>query len=538
MSQINFGKTALRPEKAVIYVRVSSEDQVENYSLGTQEDICRKDARNRGFDVLQVFKEEGRSAKTINGRPTLIEMLEFCRKQKREIAAVIVYRLDRISRETADYLVIRRKLTECDIKLVSATEPTGNSPTEKFVETMLAGFAQMDNDVRGERSRNGLRARFQAGLAAYVPLGYINQNGYAIKDPATSDKIKEAWDLVATGTKTLREIADILTKQGVTQRQKGGPIRPQTINRLFHNKFYTGKVISKKYGQEVEGQHPAMITEELFYKVQAILDGRNTNISTPIMRRNQDNPDFPLRRIVRCKHCDSPLTGAWTQGKTKRYAYYFCPNRCSKSFSVDELNLATMDYLAQITPTVETLELFNTFLKKTYYQRISTLQKRREDADIELKKLYGTRQALIQKNLSGVYSDEMFKEQNKVLEEKIKDIQVTKNDELIGKYNLEDITNFIRSKFENLSQTFANSNLDQTRILLSSIFPSGLVWQDERYSNSEISPFYCIIIDFQPGCVPFGWGGGIRTPECWDQNPVPYRLATPHNQVAGNSKQL
>ena len=110
-------------------------------------------------------------------------MLEYCRQHKKEVDAVIVYRLDRISRQTADYLAIRKKLSECDIKLVSATEPTGSSPTEKFIETMLAGFAQMDNDVRSERSKNGMKARFMSGLSnGYVPLGYLNQNGYAIKD--------------------------------------------------------------------------------------------------------------------------------------------------------------------------------------------------------------------------------------------------------------------------------------------------------------------------------------------------------------------
>jgi len=137
----------------------------------TQEDICQKEAIKRGIEVIKVFREEGRSAKTITGRPILIEMLEYCRKNKKKIDAVIAYRVDRISRQTQDYLAIRRKLTECGITLISATEPTGNSPTEKLVETILAGFAQLDNDVRSERTKNGMRARFLAGLPnGKVPL--------------------------------------------------------------------------------------------------------------------------------------------------------------------------------------------------------------------------------------------------------------------------------------------------------------------------------------------------------------------------------
>ena len=172
-------------KQAVIYLRVSTEEQVENYSLDTQADICQREAERRNMVVTRVFREEGRSAKTIRDRPALLEMLAYCRRHKREVDAVMVYRLDRISRQTADYLAIRRKLTECEVTLLSATEPTGNTPTEKFVETMLAGFAQMDNDVRSERTRNGLRARFLAGLHnATAPIGYKAQGGFVIKDPA------------------------------------------------------------------------------------------------------------------------------------------------------------------------------------------------------------------------------------------------------------------------------------------------------------------------------------------------------------------
>src|SRR5581483_12504843 len=128
--------------KAVIYIRVSSEEQVENFSLATQEELCRKDAKYKGFEITEVFREEGKSAKTIIGRPELINLLEFCRKNKKDIGAVFVYRLDRLSRQTADYLALRKRLAGYNISIISTSEPTGNSPTEKLLETVLASFAQ------------------------------------------------------------------------------------------------------------------------------------------------------------------------------------------------------------------------------------------------------------------------------------------------------------------------------------------------------------------------------------------------------------
>ena len=502
---------------AVVYLRVSTEEQCDNYSLDTQEDICKKEAERRKYEIIKAFREEGRSAKNISGRPALIEMLEYCRKHRREIGAVIIYRLDRISRQTADYLAIRKKLAECEIKLVSSSEPTGNSPTEKFIETMLAGFAQMDNDVRSERTKNGMRARLLAGLSTgYVPLGYINKNGYAVKDADTFDKMKKGWQMMATGTKTLNEMTKILNEAGLrggSPNSKKFKLRPQTLNRIFRNKFYIGKVVSKKYDIEVQGQHASMINEEMFYRVQAILDGRNTRISTPIARRNRDNPDFPLRRIVKCAKCGSSFTGAKSRGKNKQYSYYFCPNRCAETnLPTKTLDEATINLLKGISLKEKTVTLLTAYLRRSYFQRISSLKKRREKAGEETKKLHESRQALIQKNLDGIYSDEIFKEQNGIIEDKIKLIQIAGDDKLIAKYNLEEIYQFIQNKLGNLSDTYINSSLQQKKTLLCSIYPQGMHWEGKAYSNTKISQFYTAILDLQNDSISFGSAKGNRTP--------------------------
>lgn len=101
--------TKISQMNCVLYLRVSSEEQVENYSLSNQEYTCTKEAERRGFTILETFREEGASAKTAN-RPELIKLLEYCRKHKNNIGSVMVYRIDRLARQTSDYLAIRRKL--------------------------------------------------------------------------------------------------------------------------------------------------------------------------------------------------------------------------------------------------------------------------------------------------------------------------------------------------------------------------------------------------------------------------------------------
>lgn len=489
-------------QQAVLYLRVSTEEQVDNYSLETQEEICMKEIQKRGLTVAKVFKEEGRSAKTIKGRPALIELLEFCRKNRRDITTVIVYRLDRISRQTSDYLAIRKKLAECEIELISATEPTGNSPTEKFIETMLAGFAQMDNDVRSERSKNGMRARLMSGLTnGYVPVGYVSKNGYATKDPETFEIVCAGWKLMVTGTKTLREMADYYNEQGLCggklRNNKQQKMRAQTVNRIFRNKFYMGKIISQKYGLEIQGQHTPMVTEKEFYQVQAVLDGRNVNIAKPLAKRNRDNPEFPLRRLVKCGRCGASFTGGWSRGKRNRYGYYFCQKCRGNVLRVpkDTLQTETVAYLSAMSVKPDTAKTFNAFLRKTYYERITALQKKHEAAEVELRQQYELRQKLVEKNLAGVYSDDVFKEQNRMIEGKVKLLQVAESDETLKKYNLEQITEFVETKLTDLGTTYSESSLQQIRMLVCSIFPSGMRWGENGYLNTPISPFYSRIRD-------------------------------------------
>ncbi len=492
-------------KKAVIYIRVSSEEQVENFSLATQEELCRRDAKYKGYEIVEVFREEGKSAKTILGRPELLKLLEYCRRNKKEIGAIFVYRLDRLSRQTSDYLSIRKRLAGYDIAIISASEPTGNSPTEKLLETVLASFAQHDNDVRSERTKNGMKARFLSGLITnHAPIGYLNQSGYAIKDQKTFDTIKKAWDLMGTGTKSLKEMSQIMTEWGIK-------ISTQSVHGILKNKFYMGYMTSKTYPEVVKGQHIPMITEEQFYKVQAILSGRNkNNILAP--RKSRDNTDFPLRRILRCGKCGTPFTGAWSKGRSGRYGYYFCRIRCvPSSASLTDVDTNVTNNLKKLSPSEAGLKLYISCLVKTYNFKKAKLDKRKSEVDEEIQKLLTLRQVLIEKNLAGTYSDDIFREQNVSIEKKIISAQAAKNEALIDQYDIDKIKDFIKEKLADLAATYGSSTLSQLRCLLGSIFLSGMVWEYPGCSNRNISPIYQSILDCNDGIIAFGEPHGSGT---------------------------
>src|ERR1035441_3577640 len=148
---------------AVIYCRVSSKEQVEGTSLESQELACRDFARRNSLDVLQVFVDRGESAKFAD-RPQLLEMLAFCGNREHTVEQLLVWKVDRLARNVGDHFNIKATLLKQGARVVSVTEPIDAKPEGKLLETILAGFAQFDNDIRAARTVQGMRRKIQEGI--------------------------------------------------------------------------------------------------------------------------------------------------------------------------------------------------------------------------------------------------------------------------------------------------------------------------------------------------------------------------------------
>lgn len=463
---------------AIIYVRVSTDEQVDNYSLDTQEDLCRKEADRMGYIVSEVFKEEGKSAKTITGRPTMIKMLTYCLKKRAKIDAIFVYRLDRIARDVGDYVSIRKKLFDYGIKLISTREPTGDSPSETFMEQVFAAAAQYDNAVRGERSKNGMYARFKAGLPNAVPIGYVMRNGYGVKDENTFLAVKMAWDLMATGTKTVPEITRILASKGF--KVSGRKPRPKDFYRAFKHKFYCGILTSVTYKEEVIGQHEPMITIRQFEMVQKVLDKRYKK-ATKVMKHGADHPDFPFKKHILCSKCMYFMTGYWAHGRTKLYPYYRCGTTCVNiSINANKVH-ESIHELVKINPIDDRS-------KKTLIQEFSTRSKvnykssnqRISKIDEKISDFIEKRKQIIEKNIVGTYSDEITKEQISIIAKQISDLDIEKKTILHYKSHLTELLNDFKAMLDTFPLTFKNATTTQQKVLLHFLFPSGLIWEYDQ----------------------------------------------------------
>jgi site-specific DNA recombinase len=341
--------------KAVIYTRVSGDDQVEGTSLAYQEERCRHYCAERGFEVVEVFREEGETAKdlSLSNRVRFLAALEFCRKRQPAVDALVVLKVDRFARNTEDHFAVRRILQGHGTTLHSVTEPIGNRPAEKFIETVLAGAAEFDNAIRKERCTAGMAARIKQGIWPFKPpIGYAcarhRLRGEKKTKPDEPDGplfslIRKALLAYANGQIALQsDLAKQLDLWGYRELT-GAIATTQLVDRLLgrYLPFYAGILVDPWTGAEYKGLHEAMITSEDAQRIRARRFGLVPG--TPI-RRMYFNADFPLRRIVKCGMCERPLTAAHSSGNGGRYGYYYCHNReCprrNKGIRSDELTRA------------------------------------------------------------------------------------------------------------------------------------------------------------------------------------------------------
>ena len=186
-------------KKAIIYSRVSTEDQAkEGYSLDAQEKFCGRFAKENGYQITEIYRDEGKSATTLN-RPALQNLLAKC-QQGKVVDAVIVQETDRLARNTKDHLAIRAILKKAGVKLISVAQPMlDDSPEGNMIDTILASVNQFQSDINSRKTKKGLQERFDSGWwPGWSPLGYlskeVNNRKIVAKDP-------EKWHLVRKGLK-------------------------------------------------------------------------------------------------------------------------------------------------------------------------------------------------------------------------------------------------------------------------------------------------------------------------------------------------
>jgi site-specific DNA recombinase len=329
----------------VIYTRVSSKEQaMKNLSLDSQMDVIMDEVRRYDIPVLATFGGTFESAKT-DGRNEFNRMLEFVRKNKNKVTHIYVYTLDRFSRTGGAAIKLVNDIREkYGVEVYAVTQPIDTSnDTGKLNQNMQLLFSHYENSMRRQKSMEGTKTKSERGFWCYKPpLGYdrVTVNGTReIKINKTGEHIRKAFQWKANGA-TNESILERLEALGVKMQK-------QRLSKTFSNPFYAGVIVHRSLqGRAVKGQHPALVNQELFMKVNNVRKeaGGKYGVSHT---REYDN--ITLKLFMRCAKCGNPFTGYKAKQRENLW-YYKCRKKgCGCNKNADKVNLSFIRFLEKFT---------------------------------------------------------------------------------------------------------------------------------------------------------------------------------------------
>lgn len=342
--------TEPKPKRAAIYPRVSTGGQEQDgTSLGTQEDLCRAHAVERGYIV-----EDAHVYREVHTGTELWERTELTRMRaairSREVDVVIAYAIDRLSRDPVHLGVIVSEAEHAGVNVEFVTEPLDNSPEGQLIRFVRGYAAKIEHEKIRERSIRGKRARAEQGrlLPSDRPLyGYqwcdATKSAYT-PDPVTAPVVQRIFREMVNGG-TLRGLAMALTAEGIPtpKRLSHNAWCYQTVRFIVTNPAYCGRAVAWRYAhvrpeksrsghtgrtpvirpvsEQVslpDGVVPPLVTAETFEAVQTRL-----SLNRARSARNNRHPEAALLRggFVRCGYCGNVmrLQTKGTDGLPKQY---------------------------------------------------------------------------------------------------------------------------------------------------------------------------------------------------------------------------
>lgn len=326
---------------AVIYARYSSDNQQAQSITGQIRD-CRAFCEKNDYVVIKEYCDEALSART-DKRPAFQQMIKDSRQKKFE--AVIVWKLDRFSRDRYDSAHYKRKLKENNVKVISAMEPISTDPEGIILESVLEGMAEYYSANLSENVKRGQRESMlqHNWIGSQVPFGYQVIDKKLKTKPDAVPYVRQIFEWYAEGVGK-KEIVDRLKLRDV-RTNYGKPISVTTLEHILSNRKYIGEFT---YGENsYHDEEIRIIDDALFQRVQDQLHRRYRSRGQLKAKVN-----YLLSGKCFCGHCGALMVGESGQSRTGEiHNYYSCRNRkknhtCSKR---NEQKLSLEKYVVQET---------------------------------------------------------------------------------------------------------------------------------------------------------------------------------------------
>ena len=307
------------PEKlnAVIYARYSSHSQTEQSIEGQLHDAYAY-AERCGYNVVGEYIDRALTG-TKDERPDFQRMMKDA--EKRQFQVILVWKLDRFSRNRYDSAIYKRLLKKYGVRVISVMENITDSPEGIILEGLLEAMAEYYSANLSENIKRGQKASVAKGwfCGGSVPMGYRLQDHKLVPDEKTAPLVRELYQRYADG-EALADIASDFNNRGY-RTTRGRIFQTGTFDRILPNPAYIGEY--QYAGQTVPDLATPLIDKDLYDRA---VQRRERNRRAP--SANRTSMEFLLQGKLFCGLCGSPMCGDNGTSKTgERHYYYSCSAR-------------------------------------------------------------------------------------------------------------------------------------------------------------------------------------------------------------------
>ena len=315
--------------RCAIYTRKSSEEGLEQdfNSLHAQRESCEayiKSQRHEGWVVVSTHYNDGGYSGGSMERPALTKLLADI--QSGLVDVVVVYKVDRLTRSLTDFAKIVEIFDKAGASFVSVTQQFNTTTSMgRLTLNVLLSFAQFEREVTGERIRDKIAASKQKGMwmGGLVPLGYDRKDRTLVANKTEAKTVQTIFELFLKLKNIQKLQAELIRKKLKTKRYPvpsgrligGLPFYRGHLYRILTNPLYLGEIVHK--GTRHPGQHPAIIDQETWDAVQALLD-QNRHVD----RTNTNAKSPSLLAGLIYDQDGNRLVSSHTNKSGKRYRYY------------------------------------------------------------------------------------------------------------------------------------------------------------------------------------------------------------------------
>ena len=312
-------------KRAVAYLRESTEEQADGFSLDAQRRGNERLAHEKGFTLIGEYLDLHSAWRDSEKRPEFQRLMSDAAAGRFE--AVLVYHSSRFAREQTLARRYKSLLRKSGVLLLSATQPSfgedPNDPTVFLAEGLQEMFDEYYSVNQSFWTSAGLHEKARQGnLVGSLPFGYRRDasTGEVVLDPAKAALVQQLFERYTSGAESDRSLAIWLNSLGA-RTSKGNPFSKDTVREMLVNSAYAGFVAARRDKEfAIKGKHPPIVELALFERVQEI-----RALRTRTLNPGRPSGGYVLSKLGLCERCGAPMHG--TIGGRKGTRRYYCSGR-------------------------------------------------------------------------------------------------------------------------------------------------------------------------------------------------------------------